>query len=107
MRSTPWWVSRVRSFRVGLAVPMSRRRYTWRESAEITSMGQTAASARATAVLPTAVGPTITGTLAPAKPALQLLAGQLHDRGPPMDVVRRQVGCKEPEQQLAHLALVH
>ena len=69
------------------------------------SSGQCAASASATAVFPTAVGPTSTGTLAPAKPALQLLAGQLHDRRAAVHVVRRQVGGEEPEQQLAHLAL--
>ena len=70
-----------------------------------TSSGQCAASASATAVFPTAVGPTSTGTLPPAKPALQLLARQLHDRGPPVHVVRRQVGGEESKQQLAHLAL--
>ncbi len=64
------------------------------------------ASASATAVFPTAVGPTSTGTLAPAKPALQLLPGQLHDRGAAVHVVRRQIGGEEAEQQLAHLPLV-
>src|SRR2546427_5217397 len=70
------------------------------------SSGQIAASASATAVFPTAVGPTTTGTLPPAKPALQLLAGQLYDRRAPMHVVRRKVGREQPEEQLAHLALV-
>ena len=71
----------------------------------MTSSGQTAASASATAVFPTAVGPTSTGTLPAAKPALQLLAWQLHDRRAAVHVVRRQIGGEEPEQQLAHLAL--
>ena len=70
------------------------------------SSGQWAASASATAVLPTAVGPTRTGTLPPAKPPLQLLARQLHDRRAPVHVVRRQLGGEQPEQQLPHLALV-
>src|SRR5438477_4116279 len=85
---------------------MSRRRYTCRESAETTSSGHRAASASATAVLPTAVGPTMTGTLPPAKPALQLLARKLHDGRPPVHVVRRQIGGEEAQQQLPHLALV-
>ena len=46
-----------------------------------------------------------TGTLAPAKPSLQLLARQLHDGRPAVHVVRRQLGREEPQQQLAHLAL--
>src|SRR5439155_7149716 len=76
-----------------------------RESAETTSSGQWAARARATAVFPTAVGPTRTGTLAAAKPALQLLARQLDDRRAAMYVVRREVGREELQQQLTHLAL--
>src|SRR5689334_16204330 len=67
------------------------------------SSGHRAASARATAVLPTAVGPTRTGTLPPAKPSLQLLAGKLYDRRPAVHVVWRQVGREQPPQQLAHL----
>src|SRR3954466_2417224 len=70
------------------------------------SSGQCAASASPTAVLPTAVGPTTTGILTAAKPPLQLLARQLHDRGAPVHVMRRQLGGEEPQQQLAHLALV-
>ncbi len=72
----------------------------------MTSRGQCAASAIATAVLPTAVGPTSTGTLAPAKPALQLLPGKLHDGRAAVHVVRRQVGGKQAEEQLPHLPLV-
>src|SRR5512138_3763151 len=70
------------------------------------STGQCAANASPTAVFPTAVGPTNTGTLAAAKPSLQLLARQLHDGRAPVHVVRRKLGREQPEQQLAHLALV-
>src|SRR6478735_10646985 len=69
------------------------------------SRGQWAASASATAVLPTAVGPTRTGTLPPTKPPLQLLAGQLHDRRAPVHIVRRKLRGEQPEEQLPHLAL--
>src|SRR5687767_2944920 len=103
----PWCATRACSFRVGLAVPMSRRRYTCRESAEITSTGHRPASASATAVLPTAVGPTSTGTrgagvlacpLPSPKASLQLLAGQLHDRRAAVHVVRRELRGEQPEQ---------
>src|SRR6476619_5255787 len=70
------------------------------------SSGHTVASASATAVLPTAVGPTTTGTLPTPKPALQLLARQLHDGGTAVHVVGRQVGGEQPQQQLPHFALV-
>src|SRR6185369_16376561 len=70
------------------------------------SIGQCLASASPTAVFPTAVGPTSTGTLPPAKPSLQLLTRQLHDGRAPVHVVWRQLGGEQPEQELAHLALV-
>src|SRR5207302_10716460 len=85
--------TRARMAAAGLAVPMSRPRYTWRASAEMTVMGCNAASAAATAVLPTPVGPTMTGTSrrsAAPKPPLQLDAGQLYVGGPPVLVLRRQ-----------------
>src|SRR5688572_7240493 len=69
----------------------------------MTSRGQCAPSATATAVLPTAVGPTSTGTLPAAKSALQLLARELDDRGAPVHVVGRQVGAEQSQEQLAHL----
>src|SRR5882724_7109931 len=71
----------------------------------MTSNGQCRASASATAVFPTAVGPTMIGRLAPAKPALQLLTGELHDRGPAVHVVRRKIGLEQPEEKLPHLGL--
>src|SRR5688500_17089367 len=72
----------------------------------MTSIGRCAASASATAIFPTAVGPTITGTLASPKAALQLLSRQLDDRGTAVHVVRWQVGGEEAEQELPHLPLV-
>src|SRR3954471_12382330 len=69
------------------------------------SMGQCAARASATAVFPTAVGPTSTGTSAPPKTPLQLPAWQLHDGGAAVDVVRRQLGGGEAQEHLPHLAL--
>src|SRR3954466_7734606 len=70
------------------------------------SWGQCAESANATAVFPTAVGPRRTGTLPPAKPALQLLARQLHDRGSAVHIMGGKIGGEQPEQQLAHLPLL-
>src|SRR5262245_15414750 len=69
------------------------------------SIGSSAASARATAVFPIAVGPTMTGTLDPPKPSLQLGPGKLHDGAPPMDVMGRETGFKQPEQEGSHLGL--
>src|SRR6476646_5233324 len=66
------------------------------------SWDQWALSEIATAVFPTAVGPSRTGTLAPAKPALQLLTGQLHNGCPAMYVVRGQIGSEQVQQELAH-----
>src|SRR3954470_9465228 len=106
MTSIPGAGVGARSFRGGLAVPISSGRDPCRGAADTTSSGQWAARASATAVLPTAVGPRSTGTLAPAKPALQLLTGQLHDGGAPVHIVRWQIGGKEPEQQFPHLALL-
>ena len=64
-RSRPWCGTRARSAAVALAVPMSRPRKTWRESAEMISAGRPAAmsasaSAIASAVLPVAVAPAMT-----------------------------------------------
>src|SRR6478736_7446491 len=86
---------------------MSRRRYTCRESAETISRGQCSPNATATAVFPTAVGPTSTGTrsLSPAKPALQLFLGELDDRRAAMHIVRRERRGEQLAQQLTHLPL--
>src|SRR5437867_8059269 len=87
---------------------MSSPRYTCRASAEITVMGARAPSAAATAVLPTPVGPTRTGTRGRSgspKPPLQLVLRQLHDRRPPEHVVGRQGGADDTHYDLPHLVL--
>src|SRR4029450_9918111 len=71
----------------------------------MTSSGQCAANARATAVLPMPVGPTMTGVLPPAKPAPQLLAGELYHAGASVNVVRRQGTGEESGHQPAHFLL--
>src|SRR5882762_289303 len=107
-RSRPRCGTRACVSRSGLAVPMSRPRYTWRASAEITVMGVRAARATATAVLPTPVGPTRTGVRGlvsgTAKPTFQFLFGQLDHGRTAVDVVRRQRRREQPHDQLAHLA---
>src|SRR4030095_11445611 len=71
----------------------------------MTSSGQWAANATAPAVLPMPVGPTMTGVLAPAKPALQLLAAELYHAGASVNVVRRQGTGEESGHQPAHFLL--
>src|SRR6267143_2217709 len=105
MRSSPTWGTRCRVAASGLAVPMSSPRYTCRASAEMTVRGQCAARASASAVFPTPVGPTMTGTsgLRAAKPALQLIPRELHDGGPAVDVVRGKLAGEEAREELPHL----
>src|SRR2546428_12768358 len=90
-----------------MAVPISRPRYTWRASAEMTVIGVSEASATATAVLPTPVGPTMTGVRCRVsgggKTPVQLFLWQLDHRGPAMHVVRGECGRKQPDEELAHL----
>src|SRR6266566_2316758 len=109
-RSSPRCGTRACVARSGLAVPMSSPRYTWRASAEITVTGVWAASATATPVFPTPVGPTTTGVRSresgPTKPAFQFLFGELHHGRPPMDIVRRKRRRQEPHNQLAHFAYI-
>src|SRR5256885_9109873 len=72
----------------------------------MTEMGSSAAQATATAVLPTPVGPTRTGTRgrsAPPKSPLQLALRQLHDGGPPVHVVRGERRREQPAHEVAHL----
>src|SRR3989442_8916036 len=71
----------------------------------MTVSGSSAARAAATAVLPTPVGPTRTGTNGRSgspKPALELVFRELDDGRPAVDVVRRQGGRQEAGQQLPH-----
>src|SRR5207247_882655 len=85
---------------------MSSPRYTCRASAEITVIGARAPSAAATAVLPTPVGPTSTGTRGRSgspKPPLQLVLRQLHDGRPAVHVVGRQGGAEDADDELPHL----
>src|SRR6266480_3039034 len=106
MRSSPRCGTRVSCAASGFAVPMSRRRYTCRASAEMARMAASSPHATATAVLPTPVGPTSTGTRgrsAPPKSSLQLVLRQLYDRGPPVYVVRRERRAEQPTHQLTHL----
>src|SRR2546422_9862666 len=94
------------SSRGGLAVPRSSPRYTCRASAEMTVMGARAASAAATVVLPTPVGPTRTSTRGRSgspKPPLQLVLRQLHDGRPPVHVVGGQGGAEDAHDELPHL----
>src|SRR2546429_5640 len=88
---------------------MSSPRYTCRASAEMTVMSVRAPSAAATAVLPTPVGPTRTGTRGRSgspKPPLQLVLRQLHDRRPPVHIVGRQGGAEDTHDELPHLVLL-
>src|SRR6266852_10351 len=110
-RSSPRCGTRARVARSGLAVPISRPRYTWRASAEMTVIGVRAASATATAVLPTPVGPTMTGVRCrvsggAAKTPFQLFLWQLDHRGPAMHIVRRECGRQQPDDELAHLVAI-
>src|SRR5450631_1452343 len=57
MMSIRWCATAARSAAEGLAVPMSRSRYTCAESTLMISTGKRAAISSATAVLPLAVGP--------------------------------------------------
>src|SRR6478672_4623303 len=88
---------------------MSKPRYTCRESALITAISANRAHNVAAKVFPAAVGPQITRTTGrasslAAKAALELGPRQLHDRRAAMDVVRRQLGLTERDEQSAHLA---
>src|SRR5688572_29051473 len=57
--SSRWCGTAARAAASGLAVPISRPRYTCRESATRISMGRSRATAIASSDLPEAVGPTI------------------------------------------------
>ena len=59
MMSIKWCGQSARSANVGFAVPMSIPRYTKAESTLMISMGRDCASAKASAVLPEAVGPSM------------------------------------------------
>src|SRR5882757_9349654 len=132
IKSSPRWGTRAMVSGSGFAVPISRVRYTWRASAEMTVMGASAASATATAVLPTPVEPTMTGVMGrslishakacarptlslrtvlrrahplgwrPSEPTLQFLFRKLHHGRPAMNIVRGQCRREQSHDQLAH-----
>src|SRR5438309_3860673 len=73
-------------------------------------IGQRAASARANALFPAAVGPLMTGMKecsSTAKAALELVPGEMHDRRAAMDVARGQLRSGKGDEQRAHLAGGH
>src|SRR2546425_2140362 len=73
----------------------------------MTVIGVSDASATATAVLPTPVGPTTTGVRClvsgAAEAALKLFLGKLDHRRPSVDIVSRERGTKQPDDELPHL----
>src|SRR2546425_453795 len=106
-RSRPRCGTRACVSRSGFAVPMSRPRYTWRASAEMTVIGLRAASATATAVLPTPVGPTRTGVrcLVSGSPeaTLKLFLWELDHTRAAVNIVCRQSRGEQSNDELAHL----
>src|SRR5947209_2480781 len=87
--SIPLCGTRARNWLDGLAVPMSKPRYTWRESALTMTSGRCLASIIASAVFPDAVGPHTTpivgaGRLASTEAAFELIPRQMYDRGSSM-----------------------
>src|SRR5437899_9442659 len=108
MRSRPQCGTRARVARSGFAVPMSSPRYICRASAEMTVIGTRAPIATATAVLPTPVGPTMTGVRGwgsgAAEAAFKLFLRELNEARTAMYVVRRQRCGEEPQDQLPHFS---
>src|SRR6266496_5590132 len=100
-RSRAWWGTRRRSSAVGFAVPMSMPTYTCCESQATISPPARSASARPSALLPDAVGPStatkrdrVSGT---AEAPLDLAERQAQQHRAPMRAVR-------PEIDRVHLA---
>src|SRR5260221_11797344 len=87
---------------------MSNPRESCRESALTIPTSARSANHTAAKLLPAAVGPQMTrigALLLSAKATLELGPGELHDRGPPVDVVRRQSRLGERNEEGPHLAL--
>ena len=101
-----WCTRRWRSRGVGLAVAISSRGTPGGNRPRSPRSASGPASASATAVFPTPVGPTRIGVLASAKAALQFFARQLDDGGPAMHIVRRQLTGKQARQQLTPRSIV-
>src|ERR1044072_9307976 len=74
----------------------------------MTGIGALLASATATAVFPTPVGPTMTGVRCrvsgAAEASLKLFLGKLNHGRPAVHIVRGQRGVQEPHDELPHLA---
>src|SRR5260221_971818 len=87
---------------------MSNPRESCRESALTIPTSARSANHIAAKLLPAAVGPQMTrigALLLSAKATLELGPGELHDRGPPLDVVRRQSRLCERNEEGPHFAL--
>src|ERR1051326_8547377 len=74
----------------------------------MTVIGTLLASATATAVFPTPVGPTMTGVRCRVSGAgeasLKLFLGKLNHGRPAVHIVRGERGAQEPHDELPHLA---
>src|SRR5690349_1727517 len=89
-----------RSSAVGFAVPTSKWRYTWRESALTIVIGRRSASHIAMALFPLAVGPQITPTSVAvnsvaAESSVDLIPRELDDRRSAVHVVRGKRGVAQ------------
>src|SRR5438874_8877649 len=109
-RSRQWCRTRSRSATVGLAVPMSRRRYACRESAETISAPMRSASSIASAVLPLAVGPTrqtMRGRLiSPVEEPFELGPGERRGHGTSVGAVSHDLDAVHGDEERPHLRVV-
>src|SRR5687767_9160560 len=87
----------------GFAVPISKPRYTCRESAEMIDAPTSSARRIASADLPDAVGPQMTGTLLSAESPIEFIPGQANDARAAVDVVRRECSGEQRAKQRLHL----
>src|ERR1700740_1461109 len=105
---------RSRNSRAGLAVPMSKPRYTSAESTLTISTGALLASRRAQSVLPAPVGPARTNTgsslrraprhpAAPQEQPIELRNGEAHPGGPSVVALAGALGRLHLSQQRIHL----
>src|SRR6266496_2646969 len=100
-RSRAWWGTRRRSSAVGFAVPMSMPTYTCCESQATISPPARSASARPSALLPDAVGPStatkrcraaaVRGASGTAEAPLDLAERQAQQHRAPVRAVRSQI----------------
>src|SRR5437763_10079020 len=112
-RSRQWCGTRARSAAVGLAVPMSRSRYTCRESADTISPPTRSARSSASALFPLAVGPTMQRTrmiqlirgppASSPKQRFQLAAGELGGDGAAVRAVGRDLDAVHRREERLRL----